>query len=265
MTLTYQCRTQSHRALRDAEQAFEDLVAVTLALEPDLDARSLYSLRGETHRPGTRGLVLDRGALAEVGARVPEVQRELGAPAIVSGIFGQVVIHRWHGEKPFPLAELLSDPARRVSAARIMTSVTAVCRRLRVAARWHAKAHWASDVEDAVLGLGICFDAMLTEQGPSPGRTLAERYALLDPDPVRRRSRYREFQSEFYPARSSVAHGAKKTSIDTKFVRRLAREARWIFSRIWELSEARGIRTEEDYEELYSSLKWGSGDRGGCA
>jgi hypothetical protein len=257
MTLAYQCRTQFGRAVHEAEEAFNDAIAIGLALEADLNAPSLYSLRGDAYRPGTRGLVLDRAALAEVGKTVPQIQRELGAATIVTSGFEKVLIHRWYGEHPFPVERLLADPVRRDTVERILTNPTAVHRRLRVAARWHAKAHWSSDVEDAVLALGICFDAMLTEQGPSPGRALADRYAFLVSDPVRRRARFKEFQSEFYPARSSVAHGAKKKSIDAGFVRRLAREARTTFCRILELSDTHQIMTEDDYDQLFASLKWG--------
>jgi len=257
MTLAYQCRGQVGRALREAEEAFSDSIAIALALEADLDALSLYSLRGDSHRPGTRGLVIDRAALAEIGKNVPRIHRELIARVIVSNGSEQRVIHRWSGESPFPIDKLLGNSWRRKTVERILTNRTAVHRRLRVAARWHAKAHWALDEEDAVLALGICFDAMLSEQGPSPGRALADRYAFLAADATRRRARYKEFQSEFYPARSSVAHGAKKTSVDATFVRRLAREARWTFARILELSEMHRIQTEDDYEKLYTNLKWG--------
>jgi hypothetical protein len=195
--------------------------------------------------------------LAEFGETVPGLRRELASPAIVSGVSGQVLSYRANAEHPFPFEQLLQPSGRREAVGRILVSTASPHRRLRIAARWHAKAHWAAGVEDAVLALGIAFDAMLTEQGPSPGRSLAERYALLVPDPEQRRKRYREFQSEFYSARSSVAHGAKKTTVDYRFVRRLAREVRWTFGRILELSEAHGVQSEDDYESFFADLKWG--------
>jgi hypothetical protein len=47
---------QLDRAIDAAEQLFEDLISIALMMEPDLDALSLYSLRGAACRPGVRGL-----------------------------------------------------------------------------------------------------------------------------------------------------------------------------------------------------------------
>jgi len=81
--VAYESRAQSRLALREAEQAFDDVVAIALALEPDLDAMSLFSLRGDAHRPGTRGIAIDRAALSRMAKSVPEIRRELGADGIV--------------------------------------------------------------------------------------------------------------------------------------------------------------------------------------
>src|SRR6202035_794133 len=148
----------------------------------------------------------------------------IGCPVLVDGIFGQIISFRWYSENPFPLQLLLSPPDKRSVAEQLLLGSTAVVRRLRVAALCHAKAHWSIDLADAVLALGICFESMLAEQGPSPGRVLSERFALIDPDHNHRQGRYRQFQTEYYPARSSVAHGAKKGSLNTTFVRGMARE-----------------------------------------
>jgi hypothetical protein len=257
LLLAHQSRFQLGRAIREAESAFEDLVAVALMLEPDLEALSLYGLRGSTHRPGTKGLVIDRASLARAAGKNPTIQRELGAETLVSSIFGQTRTIRWYGESPFPLQQLLKDKERRVVSERILDASTKVYQRLRLAARWHAKAYWASEPEDGVLALGICFDSMLTEKGPTPGRVLAERFAFLAPDPDVRWSRYRLFMNEFYPARSTVAHGAKGTSLDGAFVRRMAKEARLVFRRLLQLSEAGSVRTEKDLENMYATIKWG--------
>ena len=255
--LAYLCPTQLHRAIDDAEEAFEDLASIALMVQLDLDALSLFSLRGDANRPGIRGLVVDRQALAKAAERNPQISRELGCPVIVDGVFGQTVSFRWYSENPFPLGQLLNNPEKGSAAERLLLGSTAVYRRLRVAARWHAKAHWSIDLADAVLALGICFDSMLTEQSPSPGRVLSERFALLDPDPDRRRRRYRQFQTEYYPARSSVAHGAKGKSLDAAFVRSMAKEARWVFQRIVNLTEALGVSTEDEYNNMYENLRWG--------
>ncbi len=255
----YTCRTQSSRAAHDAEEAFDDLVSSLVALQSPFDDGELHGLRGDSHRPGVRGLALDRKALSEIAATVPDLAKELGAPTFVCGALGSQVSYRWFGSDPFPLGELLGDSLRRKHAELILSSATSAHRRLRVAARWYGKAHWALSAHDAVLHLGIAFDSMLTEKGPTPGRALADRYALLDSTPEGRRRRFREFQSEFYPARSAVAHGSRKSSVDGKFARRMAREVRWTISRILEQAESRVLTTDDDYEKMYEDLKWDTG------
>lgn len=255
----YTCSAQSSRATHDAEEAFDDLIAALVALQSPVDDGELYSLRGDSHRPGVRGLALDRKALSDIAAAVPDLARELGAPTFVRGALGCQVSYRWFGSAPFPLGELLGDSVRRQRAELILGGATAAHRRLRVAARWYGKAHWALSAHDAVLHLGIAFDAMLSEKGPAPGRALADRYALLDNNPEGRRRRFREFQSEFYPARSAVAHGSRKSSVDGKFVRRMAREVRWAISKVLEQAESRILTTDDDYEKMYEDLKWGAG------
>lgn len=256
VTLAYRTEAQRGRAVREAEDAFDDAIAIAAALEPDLDALALYSLRGDTNRPGVRGLTIDRPTLADLGRSSPRIRRELSSDALICDGGGNSLHHRWFAESPFPVERLMREHVRRQIVERILSGGTVLHRRLRLAARWHAKAHWALDVDDAVLALGIALESMLSEKGPSPGRVLAERYALLVQDPMARRARYREFQGEFYPARSSVAHGAKRTSIGVDFVRRLAREVRSTFAMVAEVTHARRIDTEEDYDEFFASLKW---------
>ena len=251
--LAYTGCGQLGRATDDAEQALEDLVSIALMLQPDLNALSLFSLRGDVNRPGTRGLVIDRQSLFEMSTSAPQLKRELTSPVYVDGVLGPNLHWGWYSENPFPLEELLTRSDTRA----ILLGRTAILQRLRVAARWHGKAHWASDLSDAVLALGISFDSMLTEEGPSPGRVISERFALLDPDPDQRRRRYRKFQGEYYAARSAIAHGARGSSVAAELVRAMAQEARWVFRQILDLSQRLGISTEKEYNQMYESLKWG--------
>lgn len=254
----YVTEAQLDRAVEQAGEAFEDLASLALMLQPDLDALSLYSLRGDTNRPGIRGFVADRKALEKAAESDERISHEIGSPVLVDGVFGRTISFHWYGENPFPLEQLLAPIEKRSVAERLILGPAAIHNRLRVASRWHAKAHWSTDHSDAVLALGVCFDAMLNEQGPSPGRVLSERYALLDPDRSQRRGRYRQFQKEYYPARGTVAHGAKSRAHDAAFVRGMARDARWVFQRIVQLIETAGANTEDEYNEMYENLKWGS-------
>ena len=254
--LAYTGESQLDRAIRDAGEAFENLVSIALMLQTDLDSLSLYSLRGDLNRPGLRGLVVDRSSLVKLSERVRETSREIGCPIFVDGVFGPRTTMDWYGADPFPLERLLTEPEKRTTAERLLSRSTAIDRRLLVAARWHAKAHWSFDPVDCVLALGISFDSMLSEQGPTPGRVLSERFALLDPVPGNRRQRYRRFQTEYYSARSAVAHGAQKEFLETDFVRGMAAQARWTFQRILDLTQRLAIKSEDEYKKMWETFKW---------
>ncbi len=256
IVLAYMGQTQLSRAISDAGEAFENLVSIALMLQPDLDSLSLYSLRGDLNRPGLRGLTVDRLSLMGLSEKVRELSREIGCQILTDGVFGPRTTIHWYSENPFPLEKLLSEPEKRATAERLLRGSTTIDRRLLVAARWHAKAHWSFDSADTVLALGISLDSMLSEQNPSPGRILSERYALLDPDPDNRRHRYRQFQTEYYPARSSVAHGARRESLETEFVRGMAAQARWTFQQILHLTQKQAVETEDAYQKMWEAFKW---------
>lgn len=247
---------QSNRAFRDAEEALENLLALALVLELDLDARGLFSLRGDSHRPGIRGLTVDRRALQVSAESSPNLVRELGAEVLVSGLFRTSVQHHWYGEEPFPLHSLLEGD-RLLDVQRVLIGRTSVSKRLRLAARWHAKAYWSSEVQDAVLALGIGFEALLSEENPSPGRVLGERFAFLQQLRSERAARYKLFTSEYYAARSSIAHGAKRTGIDGRFARDMAKDLRQTFLTIASITRAQSVESEESYARMFETLKWG--------
>ena len=249
---------QLRRATALAEESFTDLVALALVLEPDLDANKIYSLRGDTNKPGIRGLQQDRGAIARAAKSQPSLNSELGAAILIAGLFRQGYSHHWYGYDPLPIDTLLGSASRRSTAARILGTATSIHHRMRTAARWHAKAHWADSPEDAMLALGIAFDALLSESGPSPGRVLGERFALLEPDRKKRPDAYRYFTKELYAARSSVAHGgASSTLSDAGFVRDVASRLRTLFARLDSHVVAAALTSEKDLTELFDRLKWG--------
>jgi hypothetical protein len=256
VVLAYAGQSQLELAINKAREAFEDLISIALMMQPDLDALSLFSLRGDANRPGLRGLVVDREALTKLAETAPAISKEIGCQVLVDGVLGERTTLHWYSEDPFPLEKMLDDSEKQTIADRLLLASSAIDRRLRVAARWHAKAHWSAELADAVLALGISFDSMLSEQGPTPGRALSERFALLDPDADGRRRRYHQFQTEYYPARSSVAHGAKRESLDAAFVRDMAKQVRWTFQRILKLTRLFGTSSEHEYQEMWESLRW---------
>jgi hypothetical protein len=255
----YSTHRQLEQAFHDAQKAFDDLISLALMSEPDLDSLGLYSLRGDTHRPGVRGIKLDRHSLSEIAKRQDGVTKELAASVLTTGLLGPHVSHHWLGEDPFPLERLLGKPQRRERVGFLLGNESSVTKRLRAAARWHAKAYWADEMDDAVLALGIAFDLMLKERGNSPGRVHAERYAFLSAKPDERPERYRRFQGEYYAARSAVAHGGRTSASTAQFVRAMAADVRQVFLQVSEFAEVRGLKTEEEYDEMFEGLKWGRG------
>lgn len=145
--------------------------------------RAMIAL-GYTRQYATRpaGTPVDRIFLAEVAKTDSRVASELVTPFYVDGVFPPSISLHGYGENAFPLESLIRADNER-KAEDILLGSSPIYQRLRVAARWHAKAHWAFDTTDAVLALGISFDALLSEKGPTPGRAIAERFALLDPNP----------------------------------------------------------------------------------
>ena len=127
----------------DAEQTLEDLVSIAMMLQPDLNALSLFSLRGDVNRPGIRGLVIDRTSLVEASQSAPQLEREIASPVYLDGVLNPTLTFRWYSADPFPLEKILNLSETRQAAEKILLGHTAIHKRLRVAARWYGKAHWA--------------------------------------------------------------------------------------------------------------------------
>jgi hypothetical protein len=251
---------QGQKATDISEERFNAIVSVALLLETDPDRSKLFSLRGPSHRPGVRGLVIDREALntAEPDRR-GALSRELAAHVYQRGQLGTGSVVHWYGEAPFPLDEILSATRRKESVEEIVIGHTAIHRRLQVAARWYATAHWSIETEDAILALGIALDALLAEAGGSPGRVLAERFALLERLNTQRAARSKYFRDVLYPARSAIAHGGRSADLDDPdFPRKVAAEVRWVAGRIQDLLQAATSGSESDHRELFEGLKWGT-------
>jgi hypothetical protein len=175
---------------------------------------------------------------------------------LVSGPFGPQRLFQWAGEDPFPLDDFLTDRLIQERASRAATARNSAWSRLATAARWHAKAFWADESSDAILACGIGFDALLAEAGGSPGRVLAERFALLEPQLDRRRDRVKQF-NRMYQLRSAVAHGSENKSTTTAEVRTMEVDLRWASARYMDLIETHSVHSEEDHRDLFDKLKWG--------
>lgn len=245
---------QASRARELAEHRFEETAALALLLEPDLSSLGLYSGRGDSHRPGIRGLVIDREALTSV----TQAQNELAAHIVVTGAIGEQCSTHWWGNDPFPLARLLERPRRSDSIDAIVRSESSVSRRLAIAATWYAQSHWSKRTEDAVLALGVALDALLGDSSGLPGRVVADRFALLESEPKLRAEKAKRF-GELYAVRSAVAHGGRPRVIEEgDFARAMAADVRWAARQVLGLSRTFDVRSEDAYRALYEGLKWGT-------
>lgn len=251
------CPGQSRLAVQQAESRLHDLIDVALLLEVDPGSLGLYSLRGATNRPGVRGVTVDRAALDALFT-ASGAQAELAAEVAVIGN-GQIGWHvGWHSTEPVPLDRLLADTHRRRLLARCMADQSPIARRLRVAARWYADAHWATNYDDAALALGVALDALIGSQSGLPGRAMRERFALLEPNAACRAARSRRY-AEIFAARSAVAHGGSANKIrEHGFVRDVAAEVVWTAHRLLALDALCAPVTEQQLDENFEELRWGT-------
>ena len=126
-----------------------------------------------------------------------------------------------------------------------------------MAAKWHANAHWALGDNEAILCLGIAFDALLGSDDGPQRRELSERFALLHPKQLRE-DKYRLFSTKYYTARSAVAHGGSAPrDLEDCFSRSMSRDLRYATKRLLQYYEQCSDQGELDINELFCSLKWG--------
>ncbi|WP_157805154.1 HEPN domain-containing protein [Mumia flava] len=241
---------QEAKAVDEAERQLREIVDIPLLLERDLRAWKIYR-RGSVNRPGVRGLSLDRRAV-ESGLRETTLGLELAAyPVICNGVMSASPVH-WYSADPLPLGDLYEQEYL-LGAVEHALRDTPVGRRIRLAARWFAEAHYAADTDDSALALGVCLDAMLGGVQPLPGSAMADRVALLHPVPSERRA-VRKRYLDFYGIRSSVAHGGRSSKLDHDALTdafALAHDIAWrvlAFDRAFTPSNDRSV--DESFEDL---------------
>ncbi|GLW31452.1 HEPN domain-containing protein [Actinoplanes regularis] len=248
-------KRQGQGAFSQAEESFDTLIGLALLLEEEVSELGLYSGRGNSHRPGIRGLTLHRPALDRAKKLVGH---ELYCQPLVVSELGHSSSAHWYGEKPFPFQKLIKAPERIDEISACMNGEDAVSRRMRVAARWYAEAHWSFNSDDAVLAIGIALDALLGSRAGLPGRAMSERFALLEPDAAQRRDRARVF-GDLYQARSATAHGGKSSRLlEPGFTREMERNARWVARRLLNLSTRFAPSGDEQLDKVFEDLRWGT-------
>ncbi|GAA2170398.1 hypothetical protein GCM10009727_94670 [Actinomadura napierensis] len=244
-------------ARAQAKRNLKLLVELTMLLIVDKSERNLWSLRGDTNRPGVRGITLDRKAIEE-GLRISGDQVELYSSPLVIDALGNRGGVLWLGENPVPLEDLLRSDKIRGAVEECLTQRHSFLRRLHVAARWFADSYWASAQDDAALAAGVALDALLGSRAGLPGRAMKERYALLESDPRMRSKRAKEYE-EIYSVRSLVAHGGESRKLsEGLYVRDMQESVTWTAWRVLEAHSTFSISSEKEYESLFEDIRWGT-------
>lgn len=245
---------QYSKGVKEAERRVREVLDLPLLLERNLAEHKVYR-RGEINRPGIRGLSLDRGAI-EHALKDNTLSLELAAvPLIHTDVFsGPNPVH-WYSAEPLPLGTLYQQPYLRRAVQRCLTD-TPVARRLRVAARWFAEAHYANASDDAALALGVCLDALLGGTRALPGSAMGDRVALLARDASQRRTTRKAYK-DFYGIRSSVAHGGQSNKLTGDALRdafSLSHATAW---RLLDFEDAFRPTSDDHVDEIFDDLRLG--------
>jgi hypothetical protein len=157
--------------------------------------------------------------------------------------------------EPLPLGKLLDQEYLR-NVVKSCLHQDPVSNRIRVAARWFAEAHYTTAEDDAALALGVSMDAILGGQRVLPGSAMADRFALLDADPMQRRDRVKSYL-ELYGVRSSVAHGGRSSKLgEEDFLKDYRAAVYWAAWRSIALREEFAPASEKEVDELFNDLRW---------
>lgn len=103
----------------------------------------------------------------------------------------------------------------------LLTAKDAIAQRLRVAARWYARAFWADAEDDAALVVSVALDSLLTGKDAVPCAVSKGRFALLERNPAARAARFDRYEQ--------VAQGGEATRPLVKVggARAILEDARW--------------------------------------
>lgn len=248
---------QARLATELATRWLEDICCLVLLLRRGGRGPQPWSLRGDHNRPGARGLAVERSTLQAVLGANPHGAMDLAfQPLALSPTFGAHRPVHWYSADPVPLDELLLDAGQdRLTAA---LDSSAVAKRLRVAARWYADGHWSRDADDAALALGVALDAIVGSRSALPGRVMAQRFALLDEVPSRRRGRVARY-NEVFAVRSAVAHGGQPSRLTEEgFVRSVADDVRCAADRLLEFGRLFPSSSEAELDSSFDALLLGT-------
>jgi hypothetical protein len=245
---------QERLAYNDFERSLEDLVGLTLMYSKHLESHGIHSGRGATNRPGVRGLTLDRSALGSL--LTEKGAGELGARVLSIGGFGSRNGFHWFSADPMPIDKLLAGDEQHVIAELLQADDT-LAQRLRVAARWYARAFWASSEDDAALAVCVALDSLLTGKDAAPGAVSKGRFALLERNPALREERFKRYD-QVYGVRNAIAHGggASRALAELGGSRSLLRDARWAAAQLADLRALALPKSDAELRDTWNGIQW---------
>ncbi|MFJ6794369.1 hypothetical protein [Streptomyces sp. NPDC091268] len=250
-------RGQKKLAQEQARRSFRLVVDVALMLATEKDRRNLWSMRGSHNRPGIRGLSMDRAA-TEAGLRASGFDSELFSRPLLIDDNGPSSTVSWFSADPLPLESLFEDEQLHEAVRLCLSDEAPVLKRLAVAARWYAESYWSESNDDAALAAGVALDALIGSTSALPGRSMRERYALLEADPTERSARAIE-HAEIYTARSLVAHGGTSQKVDdVAFIRAMQDSVTWAAWRLIAMHRDLQVANNKDLEAVLDGLRWGT-------
>ncbi len=132
-----------------------------------------------------------------------------------------------------------------------------LAQRLRVAARWYARAFWASSEDDAALAVCVALDSLLTGKDAAPGAVSKGRFALLERNPALREERFKRYD-QVYGVRSAIAHGggASRALAELGGSRSLLRDARWAAARLADLRALALPKSDAELRDTWNGIQW---------
>lgn len=247
---------QGNLAYEDFNRELDDLIGLVLLFSERLVDHGVYSLRGATNRPGVRGITLDRKALGDLLGETGAA--ELAARVLTITGWSAGNTFRWLSADPMPLDRLL-DADLLPLLDDLLTADDAITQRLRVAARWYARAFWADAEDDAALAVSVALDSLLTGKDAVPGAVSKGRFALLERDPAARAVRFDRYE-KVYTVRSAVAHGGEATRPLARIggARAILEDARWTARQLLALRRISTPKDDAAFRELWSAVQWGT-------
>ena len=246
---------QQSKAVVETERKLRDVVDLPLLFELDLGGHQVFR-RGDVNRPGVRGLTLDRGAIENMLKGLASSIELASFPLTVNEVFDAPGRIHWYSAEPLPLGGLLRQDYLKEAVISAMAD-DPIARSVRLAARWFAEAHYTNASDDAALALGVGLDALLSGKQALASSAMADRFALLWPEPTQRKTRRQSYLT-YFGVRSSIAHGGRSSKLDqVGFLEAffaLVRDAAW---RLLDLKNTFAPASDDALDNLFDDLRLG--------